>query len=65
MPTNVPHPQAVLRGHRGEVQALEFDGSEGFLVSGCATATAAAACLPPVPPSSSASHAGAAERPYG
>lgn len=63
MPTNVPHPQAVLRGHRGEVQALEFDGSEGFLVSGCATA--AAACLPPVPPSSSASHAGAAERPYG
>jgi len=37
MPPNVPHPQAVLRGHAGEVQALDFDAAERFLVSGCAT----------------------------
>lgn len=35
MPSNIPHPQTVLRGHRGEVQALDFDGSERVLVSGC------------------------------
>lgn len=34
MPGDVPHPQTVLRGHRGEVQALDFDNSERFLVSG-------------------------------
>ncbi len=34
----MPHPQSVLRGHAGEVQALDFDAAERFLVSGCAAA---------------------------
>ncbi|KAL4448292.1 hypothetical protein ABPG75_005511 [Micractinium tetrahymenae] len=34
MPPGVPDPQAVLRGHRGEVQALDFDEDERCLVSG-------------------------------
>ena len=38
MPPNVPRPEAVLRGHAGEVQALDFDAAERFLVSGCAAA---------------------------
>lgn len=44
MPLGLPDPQAVLRGHAGEVQALDFDASERFLVSGCAAATAR--CVP-------------------
>lgn len=35
MPPGLPDPQAVLRGHAGEVQALDFDASERLLVSGC------------------------------
>lgn len=31
------HPFAVLRGHQGDVQALTFDHSENYLISGCAT----------------------------
>ncbi|PRW45092.1 DECREASED SIZE EXCLUSION LIMIT 1 [Chlorella sorokiniana] len=34
MRSNVPRPQAVLRGHAGEVQALDFDAAERVLVSG-------------------------------
>lgn len=47
MAPNVPRPEAVLRGHAGEVQALDFDAAERFLVSGCAAAWARCICTSP------------------
>lgn len=67
MPGGTPDPSAVLRGHAGEVQAIDFDASERHLVSGCAAAARSTAacsccslpascCLPPLLPHPATHH---------